>query len=124
MRFPVVEVYLFGDQFNPNARIDIEDTRHQDARREDQIYARHQTSHELPQKPKLGDKSSGTQQTEETEHFEDGNRAKRNIRLSPENGIDKDGEVRYLHGPLSVVDDNQKVVGALPVVGATKMSKN
>ena len=28
-----------------------------------------------------------------------------------------------LQGPLSVVDDNQKVVGALSVVGATKMPK-
>jgi hypothetical protein len=28
-----------------------------------------------------------------------------------------------LQGSLPVVDDNQKVVGALPVVGATKMSK-
>ena len=31
---------------------------------------------------------------------------------------------RDLQGPLSVVDDNQKVVGALSVVGATKMTKN
>ena len=30
---------------------------------------------------------------------------------------------RDLQGPLSFVDDNQRVVGALSVVGATKMSK-
>ena len=29
----------------------------------------------------------------------------------------------YLQGPLSVVDDNQEVVGALSAVGAKKMSK-
>ena len=29
----------------------------------------------------------------------------------------------HLQGPLPVVDDNQKVVGALSVVGATKMPK-
>ena len=28
-----------------------------------------------------------------------------------------------LQGPLSVADDNQKVIGALSVVGATKMPK-
>ena len=32
-------------------------------------------------------------------------------------------ERRDLQGPLSVVDDNQKVVGALSVVGATEMSR-
>ena len=31
---------------------------------------------------------------------------------------------KLLRGPLSVVDDNQEVVGALSVVGATKMLKN